>query len=100
MSCLLLFFRGGRGFQFPDGLDAPEHQAGDHADKAQHQEQNRRAGAFAAATADAFSGATGEAETGEETQVDAISGATVSSKAVMRLTFPIMTSSSTQEKLK
>ena len=41
-------------------------------------------GAFAAATADAFSGATGEAETGEETQVDAISGATVSSKAVIR----------------
>ena len=29
-------------------------------------------------------GATGEAETGEETQVDAISGATVSSKAVIR----------------
>ena len=41
-------------------------------------------GAFAAATADAFSGSTGEAETGEETQVDAISGATVSSKAVIR----------------
>ena len=41
-------------------------------------------GSFAAATADAFSGATGEAETGDETQVDAISGATVSSKAVIR----------------
>ena len=41
-------------------------------------------GSFAAATADAFSGATGEAATGEETQVDAISGATVSSKAVIR----------------
>ena len=41
-------------------------------------------GPFAAATADAFSGATGEAETGDETQVDAISGATVSSKAVIR----------------
>ena len=40
-------------------------------------------GSFAAATADAFSGATGEAETGDETQVDAISGATVSSKAVL-----------------
>ena len=41
-------------------------------------------GSFTAATADAFSGATGEAETGDETQVDAISGATVSSKAVIR----------------
>ena len=41
-------------------------------------------GSFAAATADAFSGATGEAETGDETPVDAISGATVSSKAVIR----------------
>ena len=41
-------------------------------------------GSFAAATADAFSGATGEAETGDETQVDAISGATVRSKAVIR----------------
>ena len=41
-------------------------------------------GSFAAATADAFSGATGEAETGDETQVDSISGATVSSKAVIR----------------
>ena len=44
-------------------------------------------GSFAVATAgaDAFSGATGEAEsTGDEVQVDAITGATVTSKAVVR----------------
>lgn len=41
-------------------------------------------GAFAVAGADAFSGATGETRTGDGTQVDAISGATVSSKAVIR----------------
>lgn len=41
--------------------------------------------AVAAAGADAFSGATGEAEsTGDEVQVDAITGATVTSKAVVR----------------
>ena len=34
--------------------------------------------------ADAFSGATGEASTGEETYVDAITGATVTSKAIAR----------------
>ena len=41
-------------------------------------------GSFAAAAADAFSGATGEADTADAAQVDAISGATVSSKAVIR----------------
>ena len=44
-------------------------------------------GSFAVATvgADAFSGATGETEaTGDEVQVDAITGATVTSKAVVR----------------
>ena len=41
-------------------------------------------GSFAVAAADAVSGATGETETGDESQVDAISGATVSSKAVIR----------------
>ena len=34
--------------------------------------------------ADAFSGATGEETTGEETYVDAITGATVTSKAIAR----------------
>lgn len=43
-------------------------------------------GTFAVGTpgADAFSGATGEAATGEETYVDAITGATVTSKAIAR----------------
>ena len=43
-------------------------------------------GTFAIGTAgaDAFSGATGEAATGEETYVDAITGATVTSKAIAR----------------
>ena len=41
-------------------------------------------GSFAAAAADAFSGATGETDTADAAQVDAISGATVSSKAVIR----------------
>ena len=43
-------------------------------------------GSFAVGTpgADAFSGATGEAATGEETYVDAITGATVTSKAIAR----------------
>ena len=43
-------------------------------------------GSFAvgAPGADAFSGATGEAATGEETYVDAITGATVTSKAIAR----------------
>lgn len=40
--------------------------------------------AIGAAGADAFSGATGEAATGEETYVDAITGATVTSKAIAR----------------
>ena len=46
-----------------------------------------KSGSFAVATqgADAFSGATGEAETeGENLDVDAITGATVTSKAVVR----------------
>lgn len=44
------------------------------------------AGTFAIATsgADAFSGATGTEETGSEVQVDGITGATVTSKAVAR----------------
>ena len=43
-------------------------------------------GSFAIGTpgADAFSGATGEEATGEETYVDAITGATVTSKAIAR----------------
>ena len=43
-------------------------------------------GTFAIGTpgADAFSGATGEEATGEETYVDAITGATVTSKAIAR----------------
>ena len=41
-------------------------------------------GSFTVATADAFSGATGETETEDAAAVDAISGATVSSKAVIR----------------
>ena len=43
-------------------------------------------GSFAVGTpgADAFSGATGEAVTGEEIYVDAITGATVTSKAIAR----------------
>ncbi len=42
-------------------------------------------GSFAIGSADSFSSATGEAETtGQETSVDGISGATVSSKAVVR----------------
>ena len=40
--------------------------------------------AIGAPGADAFSGATGEAATGEETYVDAITGATVTSKAIAR----------------
>ena len=40
--------------------------------------------AIGAPGADAFSGATGEASTGEETYVDAITGATVTSKAIAR----------------
>ena len=40
--------------------------------------------AVGAPGADAFSGATGEAATGEETYVDAITGATVTSKAIAR----------------
>ena len=40
--------------------------------------------AVGAPGADAFSGATGEASTGEETYVDAITGATVTSKAIAR----------------
>jgi electron transport complex protein RnfG len=45
-----------------------------------------KTGSFAVGTpgADAFSGATGEATTGEETYVDAITGATVTSKAIAR----------------
>ena len=45
-----------------------------------------KTGSFAAGApgADAFSGATGEAATGEETYVDAITGATVTSKAIAR----------------
>jgi len=45
-----------------------------------------KTGSFAvgAPGADAFSGATGEAATGEETYVDAITGATVTSKAIAR----------------
>ena len=45
-----------------------------------------KTGSFAIGTAgaDAFSGATGEASTGEETYVDGITGATVTSKAVAR----------------
>ena len=45
-----------------------------------------KTGSFAIGTAgvDAFSGATGEAATGEETYVDAITGATVTSKAIAR----------------
>lgn len=45
-----------------------------------------KSGSFAvgAPGADAFSGATGEAATGEETYVDAITGATVTSKAIAR----------------
>ena len=45
-----------------------------------------KAGSFAVGTpgADAFSGATGEAATGEEIYVDAITGATVTSKAIAR----------------
>ena len=45
-----------------------------------------KSGEFAVNTgsADAFSGATGEAATGEETYVDAITGATVTSKAIAR----------------
>ena len=45
-----------------------------------------KTGSFAvgAPGADAFSGATGEAATGEETHVDAITGATVTSKAIAR----------------
>lgn len=45
-----------------------------------------KTGSFAvgAPDADAFSGATGEAATGEETYVDAITGATVTSKAIAR----------------
>ena len=41
-------------------------------------------GSFTVAAADAFSGATGEAEAEDAAAVDAISGATVSSKAVIR----------------
>jgi len=40
--------------------------------------------AIGAPGADAFSGATGEAATGEETYVDGITGATVTSKAIAR----------------
>ena len=40
--------------------------------------------AIGAPGADAFSGATGEAASGEETYVDAITGATVTSKAIAR----------------
>jgi electron transport complex protein RnfG len=40
--------------------------------------------AIGAPGADAFSGATGEAATGEEIYVDAITGATVTSKAIAR----------------
>ena len=45
-----------------------------------------KTGSFAigAPGADAFSGATGEAATGEETYVDGITGATVTSKAIAR----------------
>ena len=45
-----------------------------------------KTGSFAVGTpgADAFSGATGEETTGEETYVDAITGATVTSKAIAR----------------
>ena len=45
-----------------------------------------KTGSFAIGTpgADAFSGATGEAATGEETYVDGITGATVTSKAIAR----------------
>lgn len=45
-----------------------------------------KSGSFAigAPGADAFSGATGEAATGEETYVDGITGATVTSKAIAR----------------
>ena len=45
-----------------------------------------KTGSFAVGTpgADAFSGATGEAATGEENYVDAITGATVTSKAIAR----------------
>ena len=45
-----------------------------------------KAGSFAIGTAgaDAFSGATGEEVTGEETYVDGITGATVTSKAIAR----------------
>ena len=45
-----------------------------------------KGGSFAvgAPGADAFSGATGEAATGEETYVDGITGATVTSKAIAR----------------
>lgn len=45
-----------------------------------------KTGSFAvgAPGADAFSGATGEVATGEETYVDAITGATVTSKAIAR----------------
>ena len=45
-----------------------------------------KTGSFAVGTpgADAFSGATGEASTGEEIYVDAITGATVTSKAIAR----------------
>lgn len=41
-------------------------------------------GSFAVASADAFSGATGETDPADSVNVDAISGATVSSKAVIR----------------
>jgi electron transport complex protein RnfG len=44
-----------------------------------------KSGSFAVGTADAFSGATGEvSEAGDSQSVDAISGATVTSKAIIR----------------